>query len=247
VGELGKRASINAGAKNHVVVMPDADLDVVVPRLLRAFYGMTGQRCLGSDVLIAIGDVYEELKRRFVEASARMKLGYGLDESVELGPMTTAQARQRVLDFIQKGLDEGAKLILDGRNPKLEDRYAKGYFLGPTIFDEVTPDMWIMKEESFGPVACIIRMESLDDAIDLINNNTYYGHSASIFTTNINYARDFRRKVNVGNVGINVAIAQPYAFFPLGSRKASFFGGAHSRIDTLRLFTDVKIIVSWRY
>jgi malonate-semialdehyde dehydrogenase (acetylating)/methylmalonate-semialdehyde dehydrogenase len=245
--EYGKRASINGGAKNHVVVMPDADLEVTAPRLLRAFYGMTGQRCLGSDILITVGEVYEAVKKRFVELSAQMKLGYGLDEKAELGPLTTPQAKQRVLNFIEKGVEEGAKLLLDGRNPKLEEKYAKGYFVAPTVFDEVSPDMWIAKEESFGPVAGIMRVESLDEAIDIVNNSSSYGHSASIFTSNINYARDFRRGVNVGNVGINVAIAQPYAFFPLGSRKESFFGGVHSRIDAVRLFTDVKIVVTWRY
>lgn len=244
--EHGKRASINAGAKNHVVVMPDADLEVTLPRLLRAFYGMTGQRCLGSDILIAVGEVYDKIRDKFVELSAKMKLGYGLDKSVELGPLTTPQAKQRVLDFIEKGISEGAKLILDGRNPKLEERYAKGYFVAPTIFDDVAPDMWIAKEESFGPIAGIMRVKNLEEAIEIINRSAY-GHSASIFTSNINHARDFRRKVEVGNVGINVAIAQPYAFFPLGSRKESFFGGVHSRIDTVRLFTDVKIVVTWRY
>jgi malonate-semialdehyde dehydrogenase (acetylating)/methylmalonate-semialdehyde dehydrogenase len=245
--EHGKRASINGGAKNQVVVMPDADLEVTVSRLLRAFYGMTGQRCLGSDILIIVGDIYETVKKRFIELSAGMKLGYGLDEEVELGPLTTIQAKQRVLSFIEKGVEEGAKLVLDGRNPKLEEKYAKGYFVGPTVFDDVTPDMWIAKEESFGPIAGIMKVESLDEAIDIVNNSSSYGHSASIFTSNINHARDFRRGVNVGNVGINVAIAQPYAFFPLGSRKESFFGGVHSRIDTVRLFTDVKIVVTWRY
>ncbi|KYH36063.1 MAG: hypothetical protein AYL30_008520 [Candidatus Hecatellales archaeon B24] len=227
--------------------MPDADLEVTAPRLLRAFYGMTGQRCLGSDILITVGEVYEAVKKRFVELSAQMKLGYGLDEKAELGPLTTLQAKQRVLNFIEKGIEEGAKLLLDGRNPKLEEKYAKGYFVAPTVFDEVSPDMWIAREESFGPVAGIMRVESLDEAIDIVNNSSSYGHSASIFTSNINYARDFRRAVNVGNVGINVAIAQPYAFFPLGSRKESFFGGVHSRIDAVRLFTDVKMVVTWRY
>lgn len=244
--EHGKRISANCGAKNHVVVMPDADINFTIPRLLRAFYGMAGQRCLGSDILITVGETYDKIVDKFVEASARMKLGYGLDPTVELGPLTTPQAKQRALDFIEKGLSEGAKLLLDGRSPKVEERYRRGYFVGPTVLDDVRPDMWIAKEESFSPIACIMRVKSLDEAINIINKSEY-GHSACIFTSNINYARDFRRKVNVGNVGINVAIPQPYAFFPLGSRKKSFFGVAHSRIDTLRLFTDVKIVVTYRY
>ncbi len=240
-GELGKRASINGNGKNHIVVMPDADLDRATEYLMRGCYGMSGQRCLGTDNVIIVGDVYEEVKNRFVEASSRMKLGYGLDEETELGPMTTEQGRQKVIDWVETGIKEGAKIILDRRNEKVKD-YPKGYFFGPTILEEVSPDMTIAKEEAFGPVANLLRARSLDEAIEWINTKTNYGHSACILTSSGKNARKFTQEVQVGNIGINLGIPQPYAFFPLGSKRDSFFGTAHSRIDSVRLFMDQKTV-----
>lgn len=240
-GALGKRASINGNGKNHIVVMPDAEIDSSIQYLIRGCYGMTGQRCLGSDNVVIIGDVYDELKRRFVRASANMKLGYGLDEEVQMGPLTTKEGKERVERFIDMGLKEGAKLILDGRTVRAKG-YEKGYFLGPSIFEDVHPDMNIAKEESFGPVANLLRANCLEEVIGWINTKTNYGHSACILTTNGKYARKFIREVNVGNVGVNVGIPQPYSFFPLGSKRESFFGGAKSRIDSVRLFLEEKTV-----
>jgi len=242
-GELGKRTSINGNGKNHIVIMPDADLDTVAGYLMRGCYGMTGQRCLGTDNVIIVGDVYEEVKNRFVEASSKMKLGYGLDEETELGPMTTEQGRQKVIDWVDTGLKEGAKIILERRNEKVKD-YLKGYFFGPTILGDVSPDMTIAKEEAFGPVANLIRARSLDEAIEWINTKTNLGHSACILTSSGKDARKFTCEVNVGNIGINLGIPQPYAFFPMASRRDSFFGAAHSRMDSVRLFLDQKTITS---
>jgi malonate-semialdehyde dehydrogenase (acetylating)/methylmalonate-semialdehyde dehydrogenase len=242
-GELGKRASINGNGKNYIVVMPDADLDTATGYLIRGCFGMTGQRCLGTDNVVVVGDVYEEVKNRFVEAAEKMKLGYGLDEETELGPLTTEQGRQKVIDWINTGLKEGAKIILDRKNEKVKGN-PNGYFLGPTIFENVNPDMTIAKEEAFGPVANLMRASNLDEVIEWINTKTNLGHSACILTTSGKNARKFAYEVEVGNVGINVGIPQPFAFFPLGSKKESFLGAAKSRMDSVKLFTDQKTITS---
>ena len=242
-GERGKRALCQAGAKNYVLVMPDADLSTTIPALMPSFYGNTGQRCLSGANLVAVGDVYDDLKNRFLDASSKLKLGYGLDESAEMGPLVSRRAKERVLGYITKGIAEGAKLSLDGRDARVE-KYPNGYFIGPTIFDEVTPDMTIAKEEIFGPVASIIRAKNLDEAISMINTGTNYGNEACIFTTSGRNARDFRRKVQAGNLGINIGIAAPMAFFPFGGFKESFFGVLHGQIDSVDFFTDKKILVS---
>jgi len=244
-GEHGKRAIVQAGAKNFLVVMPDADLDVIMPALITSFYGNTGQRCLSGANLVAVGDVYKALKEKFLEASSRLRLGYGLDESAEMGPVVTKKAKERILCHIEKGTGEGAKLVLDGRNAKVKE-YPNGYFIGATVFDNVTADMAIANEEIFGPVACIMRVKDLDGAIEMINGNRY-GNAACIFTSSGRSAREFRRRVNVGNVGINIGIAAPMGFFPFAGWKESFFGVLHGQMDCVDFFTDKKIIIArWR-
>jgi len=244
-GEYGKRAIAQAGAKNFLVVMPDADLDVIMPALITSFYGNTGQRCLSGANLVAVGDAYEALKKKFVEASSRLRLGYGLDESAEMGPVVTRKAKERILSYIEKGIAEGAKLLLDGRNVKVEN-YPNGYFLGATIFDDVAADMEIANEEIFGPVACIMRVKSLEDTLEMINRNRY-GNAACIFTSSGRSAREFRRKVSAGNIGINVGIPAPMGFFPFAGWKESFFGVLHGQMDCVDFFTDKKVIVArWR-
>ncbi len=240
-GKLGKEASINGNGKNHVVIMPDCNADAVVDGLLRGCYGMSGQRCLGTDNLLFVGEAYEKVKEKLIAASSAMKLGYGLDEATELGPMVSDAGRQKVLDFIAKGIDEGAKLLLDGRGVRVAGG-EKGFFLAPTIFDEVHPDMHIARVEAFGPVANLMRPRDLDQALDWINNKDDYGHSACIFTTEGQVARRFMKEADVGNIGINVPVPQPYAFFPLGSKNESALGVAKSRIDSIRLFLDQKTV-----
>ncbi|HBE44218.1 MAG TPA: aldehyde dehydrogenase [Deltaproteobacteria bacterium] len=240
-GKLGKRSSINGNGKNHIVVAPDGDLNAATNYLLRGCFGMTGQRCLGSDNVVVIGNIYDTLKDKFLKAAKAMKVGYGMDESVEMGPLTARENKERVEAFIEKGIKEGAKLILDGRSIKIKG-YEKGYFLGPSIFENVSPYMEIAKQESFGPVANLIRADSLDQAIEWINTTTEFGHSACLITESGKNARKFIRECNVGNVGINAGIPQPYAFFPLGSKRQSFFGNAKSRMDSVRLFLDQKTV-----
>jgi malonate-semialdehyde dehydrogenase (acetylating)/methylmalonate-semialdehyde dehydrogenase len=244
--QLGKTSSINGNGKNHVVIAEDCkDLDSACDWLLNGCFGMTGQRCLGTDQVVILGDDkrYEEIKTKFVAAAKKMKLGYGLDDTVTLGPLATQAGKDRVVKWIEMGLKEGASMVLDGRNPRLDPPYDKGYFLAPTIMENVTPDMQVSKLEAFGPTANLLRAKNLDEPIQWINS-TLGGHSASIFTSDAKKARYFQRNVDVGNVGINVAIAQPYAIYPLGSRRHAAYGMAKSRADSIRMFVDQKTIVA---
>jgi len=242
-GKLGKTSSINGNGKNHLVIMPDADIEASVPWLMRACFGMTGQRCLGVDNVVIIGDIYDEVKHKFTEATKGMKLGYGLDESTQLGPYTTEGGRENILRWIEDSLKDGASMVYDGRAIKVPD-YPNGYFLAPTILEDVNVDMPMAKEEAFGAVAALIRCESLDMAIEWINTKTNLGHSAAIMTQSGKYARKFIREANVGNVAVNLGVAQPYAFFPLGSRRESFVGTAKSRLSSMKMFMDEKTVVS---
>jgi malonate-semialdehyde dehydrogenase (acetylating)/methylmalonate-semialdehyde dehydrogenase len=239
----GKRVQAQAGAKNFLVVMPDADLDRTVSALLTSFYGCAGERCLSGAVLLAVGDVYETLRDKFVSSASRLKVGYGLDESVQMGPVISKRHMERVLGYIEKGLGEGAKLLLDGRGIQVDD-CPNGYFIGPTVFDEVTPQMAIANEEIFGPVASIIKAQDLDEAIHIIHANPY-GNASSIFTTSGKWAREFKYRVRCGNIGINVGIVAPMAFFPFSGTKDSFFGDLHGQgRDAVDFFTEKKVVIS---
>ncbi len=241
--ENGKRAQCQAGAKNFLVVMPDADLDRTVASLLTSFFGCAGERCLSGSVLLPVGDVYEPLKQRFVDAASKLKVGYGLDETVQMGPVISKNHMERVLRYIEKGLDEGAKLLLDGRRTKVEE-YPDGYFIGPTIFDEVRPEMTIANEEIFGPVVSIVAVKDLDEAIDIIHANPY-GNASSIYTSSGKWAREYKYRVQCGNIGINIGIVAPMAFFPFSGAKQSFFGDLHGQgRDAIDFFTEKKVVIS---
>ena len=242
-GKLRKTSSINGNGKNMLVIMPDADLDESVRWLTRACFGMTGQRCLGVDNVVVVGDIYDEIKEKFVAAAQRMKMGYGLDESTQLGPYATKGGKDNILEWIDKSLQDGAKMVLDGRTVKVDD-YPDGHFLAPTILEGVNVDMPMAKEEAFGAVSALIRGESLDEAIDWINTRTDLGHSAAIMTQSGKNARKMIREANVGNVAVNLGVAQPYAFFPLGSRRESFVGTAKSRMASMSMFMDEKTVVT---
>jgi malonate-semialdehyde dehydrogenase (acetylating)/methylmalonate-semialdehyde dehydrogenase len=242
-GDHGKRALCQAGAKNFVVVMPDADLERTIPALMSSFFGNTGQRCLSGSNLVAVGDVYERLKNRFMEDASKLRLGNGLDEATEMGPLVSMKAKDRVLGYVEKAINEGAKLILDGRNAKVPD-YPKGYFVGATIFDDVQPHMTIAKDEIFGPVASILKAKNLDEAIEIINEKTSFGNAACIFTSSGKNAREFRREVQAGNIGINIGIPAPMAFFPFAGKRESFFGVLHGQMDCVDFFLDKKVITA---
>lgn len=237
---LGKRGQAATGAKNHFVVMPDADLDTVVAAALSSFFGAGGQRCLAGSVLVPVGDIYEPLRDRFVEEASSWKLGYGLDETVDLGPVVTHRDRDRINAMVDTAVEQGAIPLLDGRRPHVPD-WPNGAFVGPTILDGVTPDMEIAQEEVFGPVAAISAVDTLDDAVSLIELNRY-GHSAMIFTKNGADARSFESRVQVGNIGINVGVPATQSWATLGGLKESGFGAVHGRGESYLFFTDRKLV-----
>ncbi len=241
-GRHGKRAQCATGAKNHFVVMPDADLEKTIPAMLTSFFGCAGQRCLAGAVVVAVGDVYEELRDRFVAAARRMIVGNGLDERTTVGPVVSGAARDRITGLIDSGVAEGATILLDGRDVEVPGHPA-GAFVGPTVFDDVTPEMTIGREEVFGPVAGIIRVADLDGALELIGNSRF-GHSAMIFTSSGAAAREFQAKVTCGNIGINIGVAATQSFATLGGLKESAFGDLHGRSESVLFFTDRKVVVS---
>ncbi len=241
-GDLGKNCSINGNGKNSVVIMPDADVKTIIPYVRQGCFGMTGQRCLGSDNVMVVGGIYDEFKQRLSDMAGSIKLGYGLDQATDMGPYCSAGGRDKVAAWVERGLAAGATMVRDGRIPSGQG--GKGFFMGPTVIENVNPDMDIAKEEAFGAVASLIRVGSLEEAIHLINTKTDLGHSACIMTESGRNARKFAREVVVGNVGINVGVPQPYAFFPLGSKRKSFFGGAKSRMASMRMFLDEKTVTA---
>ena len=245
-GETGKRAIVQASAKNFLVVMPDANIEATIPALMTSFFGNTGQRCLSGANLIIVGKdkaFYNKVLNTFVDAVSKIKVGYGLDESIQMGPMQSADGKQRVAGYIEKGLAEGAKLILDGRKPEIIGDYPDKCFLNPTIFDGVTPEMTIAREEIFGPVANVISAENLDEAIKMANSSNF-GNANAIFTSSGKTAREFQYRIEAGNIGINIGIAAPMAFFPFSGMKDSFYGVLHGQgKDAIRFFTESKVVI----
>jgi malonate-semialdehyde dehydrogenase (acetylating) / methylmalonate-semialdehyde dehydrogenase len=242
-GEHGKRALVNGGAKNSIVMMPDANLTNAIPAAISSFFGNTGQRCLAGSNLVTIGSAHDDVLRKFVSEASKLKIGSAFAEETQMGPVVSMSAKSRIASNVKKGVEEGAKLIVDGREFS-QPEFPNGFYLGVSIFDDVTSDMSIAKEEIFGPVASTIQTESLDEAIDFINRGTNFGNMASIFTTSGKSAREFRRRVDAGNIGINIGVASPAANFPFGGRRESFYGTLHAQIDTVDFFTDKKVIIS---
>lgn len=241
--ENGKRVQAQGGAKNSLVVMPDCKIDRAVANMLASFYGCAGQRCLAGSNLILIGDVAEPFMNKFVEASKKIRVGYGLDESVNMGPVVSAKSKKKILEYIDGAVKDGAKPLIDGRGIKVPG-YEKGHFVGPTILDNCTLDMAVTKDEIFGPVVSVLRMETLDEAIDFMNSSPF-GNAASIYTQNGRSARDFRYKLQIGNIGINVGIVAAMAYFPFAGYKDSFFGDLHGQgKDAIKFFTDRKVVIT---
>lgn len=239
----GKRVQAQAGAKNFLIVMPDAPLEPTTENIIGSAFGNAGERCLAGAVVLAVGDAYEPVKDRLVESASKIRAGNGLDPDVDMGPVISEEHRQRILDYIEEGIRAGAELLLDGRGVQVEDSPG-GHFVGPTIFDRVRPEMKIAQEEIFGPVLGIIPVESLAEALEIIAANRY-GNAASIFTASGKAARDFQYHVQCGNVGINVGVAAPMAFFHFGGMKDSFFGDLHGQgTDAIEFFTEKKVVIS---
>jgi malonate-semialdehyde dehydrogenase (acetylating)/methylmalonate-semialdehyde dehydrogenase len=239
----GKRVQAQAGAKNCLVVMPDADLDKTVMNILTSAFGTAGQRCLANSLLIAVGKIYEPLVEKLVDAAAKLKVGDGMDESVQMGPVASLKSYQKILKYVDIGLKQGATLLLDGRGATIEG-YPDGYFIGPTIFSGVNPEMTIAQEEIFGPVLGIIHVETFDDAVEVIHSSPY-GNASSLFTSSGKWAREFKYRVKAGNIGINIGIAAPIASFPFSGMKNSFFGDLHGQgRDAIEFFTERKVAIT---
>jgi malonate-semialdehyde dehydrogenase (acetylating) / methylmalonate-semialdehyde dehydrogenase len=239
----GKRAQALGGAKNFVVVMPDADLDRSIGIISESFYGCAGERCLAGSMLVTIGDAHKPARERLVEAAKALKVGDGALPGVTMGPVISGPHRERVVGYIDKGVKEGAKLLVDGRNTRVEDR-PNGYFVGPTVFDEVSTRMAIGSDEIFGPVASICPVKTLDEAIALMRSHPN-ANATSIFTSSGKAAREFAKHATASMVGVNIGVAAPMAYFPFGGAKDSFFGDlkAHGR-DGVEFYTDKKVTIS---
>jgi len=239
----GKRVQALGGAKNFVVVMPDADLDRSMAAIAESFYGCAGERCLAGSMLVPVGHVHQETRDRMVEAAKSLRVGDGTQPGVTMGPVISERHRERVRGYIDKGVVDGAKLLVDGRLTRVPDR-PRGYFVGPTLFDEVSIRMTIGHDEIFGPVAAISPVKSLDDAIALMKSHPN-ANAASIFTSRGKAAREFAKHATASMVGVNVGVAAPMAYFPFGGAKDSFFGDlkAHGR-DAFEFYTDKKVTIS---
>jgi malonate-semialdehyde dehydrogenase (acetylating) / methylmalonate-semialdehyde dehydrogenase len=236
-----KRVQALGGAKNHLVVMPDANLEKSVEAIMSSAFGAAGERCLAGSVLVPVGDVAEPLLDLLVSKAKALHVGDGMKDGVEMGPLVTGEHRNKVAGYIEKGVAEGAKPLCDGRDA---GKNAQGFFLGATIFDNVTPQMTIAKEEIFGPVLSVIRVKTLDDAIDLVNSSRF-GNTTSIFTGDGKSAREYASRIECGMVGVNIGVAAPMAFFPFSGWKQSFFGDLHAHgKDAVGFYTEQKVVMT---
>ena len=238
-----KRVQALGGAKNHCVVMPDADLDGAVNGLMGAAYGSAGERCMAQSVAVAVGGIGDELVKRLSEKVEALKVGPGMDKESEMGPLITKDHLDKVKGYVDIGVEEGANLVVDGRKLKLQG-YEKGFYIGGCLFDHVTSQMRIYKEEIFGPVLSVVRVKDFDTAVKLINDHEY-GNGVSLFTRDGDSARTFVNKIQVGMVGINIPIPVPMAFHSFGGWKRSLFGDQHMHgMEGVRFYTKLKTVTS---
>jgi malonate-semialdehyde dehydrogenase (acetylating) / methylmalonate-semialdehyde dehydrogenase len=239
--KAGKRVQALGGAKNHMVVMPDAVIDKTVEGILASAFGAAGQRCMAGSVVVAVGDAHEQLIGPLVEASRALRVGDGLDDANDVGPVISCAARDRIGDWIERGVSDGARLALDGRDPESDPN---GSYVGPTILDGVTPEMDIAQQEVFGPVLCVISAPTLDEAISIVNASRF-GNGTSIFTESGASVRRYRHEVQAGMVGVNIGVAAPVAFFPFSGWKDSFLGDLHAHgPDAVEFYTRKKTVTS---
>jgi malonate-semialdehyde dehydrogenase (acetylating)/methylmalonate-semialdehyde dehydrogenase len=239
----GKRVQALGGAKNHAVVLPDADLDFTADALIGSAYGSAGERCMAISAVVAVGDAGDALVAKLQEKAAALKVGAGNQPGIDMGPVISAAHRDRIVGLIGSGVEQGARLVLDGRGIRVPG-HEGGFFVGPTLFDRVTPEMEIYREEIFGPVLIVVRAANLDEAIALINRNPY-GNGTAIFTRSGSSARRFENEIEVGMVGINVPIPVPMAFFSFGGWKASLFGDLHMHgMEGVWFYTRTKTVTS---
>ncbi len=237
----GKRVQALAGAKNHSIVMPDADLDNAVTNIIGAAFGSAGERCMAAAVVVAVGDVADELISRLKQAADEIKIGNGMDDGVFLGPVIRESQKNRTIHYIEMGVNEGATLVRDGRSDVVNEQ---GYFVGPTIFDNVQPGMKIWQDEIFAPVLSIVRVENLEDAIELTNKSEF-ANGACLYTDSAKAIREFREEIDAGMLGVNLGVPAPMAFFPFSGYKKSFYGDLHANgKDGVEFYTRKKMLTA---
>jgi malonate-semialdehyde dehydrogenase (acetylating)/methylmalonate-semialdehyde dehydrogenase len=240
--KAGKRVQALGGAKNHMVVMPDAVIDSTVDGIIGSAFGAAGQRCMAGSVVVAVAEAHDQLIGPLVQATRALRVGDGLEDGVDVGPVISAASRERILTWIERGAQSGARLAVDGR--EVSGTEAGGCFVGPTIIDDATPEMEIVREEVFGPVLCVVRAATLDEAIAIVNSSRF-GNGTSIFTESGASVRRYRHEVQAGMVGVNIGVAAPVAFFPFSGWKDSFLGDLHAHgPDAVEFFTRKKTVTS---
>lgn len=238
----GKRAQCQGGAKNPIIVLPDADLETTIRITADSAFGCAGQRCLAASLAVTVGKARETFTEAISEVAQTRIVGYGLDEKVQMGPVINRESQTRIEGLIQKGIDQGATVLVDGRYPNISG-YEQGNFIRPTILQNVNPQSEIARTEIFGPVLGLIHLDTIDDAIALVNSGEW-GNMACLFTTSGAAARKFRYEADAGNIGINIGVAAPMAFFPFSGWKASFFGDLHGQgRHAVEFFTQTKVVV----
>ena len=236
----GKRVQCLGGAKNHSVVMADADMKHAASTIMSSSFGCAGERCVATSVVVAVGEAAEPLLAALQKAAGEMKVGDGSEHGTAMGPIINSEAKKRILSYIDVGQQEGAKLVRDGRKDSCCE--SSGYFVGPTLFDNVKPSMRIAREEIFGPVLSIVRAKDLNEAVEVVNGSEY-GNASSIFTRSGNSAREFSAKVQTGMVGINVGVPAPVAIFPFAGWKGSFYGDLHALgKDGVKFYTETRVV-----
>lgn len=241
-GEKGKRCQCQGGAKNHVIVLPDADMPTATQIISDSAFGCAGQRCLAVSVAVTVGEAQGEFRNSITNAAANLKVGYGLDPGVQMGPVINRESRARIESLVETGVNEGAKVLLDGRNSRIA-HYESGNFVKPTILDDVPATSTLADTEIFGPVLSLVHADSLDKALEFLEHSGY-GNQASLFTSSGSAARRFRYEAPAGNIGINIGVAAPMAYFPFSGWKNSFFGDLHGQgRDAVDFYTDKKVVI----
>ncbi|HLH64807.1 MAG TPA: CoA-acylating methylmalonate-semialdehyde dehydrogenase [Solirubrobacteraceae bacterium] len=245
--KAGKRVQALGGAKNHIVVMPDAVMEKTVEGIIGSAFGAAGQRCMAGSVLVTVGEAHERLMPGLIEATRALHVGDGLMESTDVGPVVSCTARDRIRGWIDRGEADGGCVVVDGRSLEDDSLASDGAFVGPTIIDDVLPDAPILAEEVFGPVLAVVRAESLDEAIEIVNRSRF-GNGTSIFTESAASVRRYRHEVEAGMVGVNIGVAAPVAFFPFSGWKDSFLGDLHAHgPDAVEFYTRKKTVTSRYY
>jgi malonate-semialdehyde dehydrogenase (acetylating) / methylmalonate-semialdehyde dehydrogenase len=241
-GKHGKRCQCQGGAKNHVIVLPDADIPSAANIISDSAFGCAGQRCLAVSVVVTVGEAQKTFRGAITDTAAKLKVGYGLDAGVQMGPVITQQSKARIESMIARGEKDGAKVVLDGRNAEVA-HYESGHFVRPTILDDLSPSSELTDTEIFGPVLSLVHVKDIDEALKFLEHSAY-GNQASLFTSSGAAARRFRYEAPAGNIGINIGVAAPMAYFPFSGWKNSFFGDLHGQgRDAVEFYTEKKVVI----